>query len=68
MLFVAKTQQEKSTFVRKTRVKNVDEFFVWKLLRQLFSSYMYVEKAAKMKFLQKFVRKMLMKLTPENLN
>ncbi len=33
------------------------------LFRHLFSSYMYVEKAAKTTFVQKIVRKMLIKLT-----
>jgi len=41
------------------------KFFVRTSFRQLFSSYMYVEKAAEMTFVgKKFVRKMLMKLTP----
>jgi len=38
-------------------------FFVRMLFWQLFSSYMYVEKAAKMMLYEKFVCKMLMKLT-----
>ncbi len=42
------------------------------LFWQLFSSYMYIEKAAKMTLCKKFVHKMLMKLSnrflPELLN
>ncbi len=39
------------------------KFFVRTLFWQLFFSYMYVEKAAEMTFVQKILRKMLMKLT-----
>ncbi len=42
------------------------EFFVQKSFQQLFSSYMYLEKAAEKTFVRKFVRKMLMKLAPNH--
>ncbi len=40
-------------------------FVVQTLFRQLFSNYMYVEKAGKTTFVDKVVRKMLMKLTAD---
>ncbi len=51
---------------RKSCSSNVDWIFRTNIILAAFSSYTYVEKAAKMTFIQKTARKMLMKLTTGN--
>jgi len=43
------------------------EFFIGTSFWQLFSSYMYIEKTAKITFVQKSAQKTLMKLTPRRI-
>ncbi len=50
---------------RQFHQREAHEFFVQTLFWQLFSSYMYVVKAAKTMLYEKFVRLTLMKLTPQ---
>jgi len=55
--------QTSCEILRTSQVSISSTFFVRTLFLQLFSSYMYIEKAAET-FYEKFERKMLMKLTP----